>query len=446
MTDMTLPGYQRLKPPDAWITWEIPLDLVTPLYGGGERARHVDQHTPVRAPSIRGQLRFWWRALYGGVYGDGKSLYERERALFGGLGEKPEQVERSRVGVEVRDLRRSDLTKEDVTLRDPAAYALWPARATTQGGPQPPAERWTPGTGFTLVVCLTPGGDAATDRREVEGTLRSWLLFGGIGGRTRRGCGALGITDEAARALWLPEPLDPGTIRAWLSPGMDARQGYPSLAGSRLCIGRFRSPEDAWHDSINWLRDFRQGHSTRIDTADQGPFARQYPPGAQGRSGRSRWPEPDLIRRTVAAYDHVPLIEDRPYAWPRAQFGLPIQFRFQNRDRNGNFYKNRPPPPGALNWKDGEGVHQRLVSPLIVKPVQARNGKFATTALWLKRTLPSEAMVGIQNKDGKDLLGPAPLAQMPESPLFTPLSGKPSMEEAFMDWLQTVQRLTGGTL
>jgi CRISPR-associated protein Cmr1 len=441
-----MPDYQRLRPSEDRITWEIPLEVVTPLYGGGARTREVDQGTPVRTPSIRGQLRFWWRALYGGSYGDAASLYARERALFGGLGKEPEQVERSRVGVEVRDLRRSDLTREDVTLRDPAAYALWPARATTQGGRQPPAERWAPGMGFTLMVFLMPGSDVATDCREVEGTLRAWLLFGGIGGRTRRGCGALGITDETARAQWLPESLDPGTIRAWLSPGKAAGQGYPSLAGSRVCIGQFRLPEDAWHDSINWLRDFRQGHATRLDTADQGQYARQYPPQAQGRAGRSRWPEPDLIRRIFAAYDHAPLIEDSPHVWPRAQFGLPIQFRFQNRDRNGNFYKNRPPPPGTLNWKDGESVYQRLASPLIVKPVQARNGRFAASALWLKRTLPSEAMVGIRNKHGPDLLGPAPLAQMPESPLFTPLSGKPNMEEAFMDWLQTAQRLSGGTL
>lgn len=446
MTDLTLPRYQRLRPPDAWITWEIPLEVVTPLYGGGAQARHADEQSPVRVPSIRGQLRFWWRALFGGVYGGATSLYERERALFGGLGDKPEEVVRSRVGVEVRDLRRSDLTNEDVTLRDPAAYALWPARATTQGEPQPPAERWTPGMGFTLLVCVAPGGNAATDRREVEVTLRAWLLFGGIGGRTRRGCGALGITDEIARARWLPESLDPGTIRAWLSPGKAAGKGYPSLAGSRVCLGRFRSPEDAWHDSVNWLRDFRQGHSTRIDTADQGPFARQYPPGAQGRSGRSRWPEPDLIRRIFAAYDHAPLIEDGPNAWPRTQFGLPIQFQFQKWDRNRNLYKNRPPPPGGLSWKDGKEMHQRLASPLIVKPIQARTGQFAGAALWLKRTLPPGATVGVRNKAGDDLLGPAPLAQMPESPLFTPLSGKASMEEAFMDWLQTVQRLTGGTL
>ncbi|WP_295392273.1 RAMP superfamily CRISPR-associated protein [uncultured Thiodictyon sp.] len=341
------------------------------------------------------------------------------------------------------------MINENVTLDDPAAYALWPARATAQG--ESPAERWAPGIRFTLVLRLILGADAATDTRQIEHTLRAWLLFGGIGGRTRRGCGALGIPDETARTIWLPESLDLGAIGAWLSSGQTANAVYPSLSGARLCIGQLRSATDTWHEAIGWLRDFRQGTNTaRTDTATIGPFARQRSSlarGNAGRPGRSRWPEPDLIRHAFAAYDHNALIPANPISWPRAVFGLPIQFRFQNKDRSGNFFSNRPPQAGELGWSptgDPHAPSQRLTSPLLVKPIQARNGKFAAAALWLSRTLPKEAVVGIKAKGS--LRSPAPIGQMLTSPLFTPLTGKTSTEDAFMDWLKTNLRLTGGTL
>jgi len=448
MTSPVLPPYRRLSPPDTCECWAIPMQIVTPLYGGGASTRQVDEQTPVRASSIRGQLRFWWRALYGGVYRDAKGLYQRERELFGGLGKDPKDMARSQVNLAVHDIRRTAIDNSDVAFSDKAGYALWAARATTQGDRQPPAERWAAGLTFTLVARLMEGRDAARDRLEVERTLRTWLLFGGIGGRTRRGCGALGIADATARDQWLPESLDPGKVRAWLSPEKSASQGFPSLDGARLCIGRSQAAAGAWYDAIGWLRDFRQGtHPSRTDITDRGAFARQRPSlatGNAGRPGRSRWPEPDLIRHTFSAFDHTALIPKDPKSWPRTQFGLPIQFRFQNKDRTGNFLANRPPKPGALGWEEGGKLHQRLSSPLIVKPAQDRKGQFVGVALWLSRTLPPSSIVGVQ--EGKHLRNPALITQMPLDPLFSPLEGKASTQDAFMDWLETAHHLTGGRL
>ncbi|WP_295391563.1 type III-B CRISPR module RAMP protein Cmr1 [uncultured Thiodictyon sp.] len=107
MTKNALPPYCRLSVPNTCQAWEIPLEVVTPLYGGGAQMRRVDDQTPVRVPSIRGQLRFWWRVLYGGTYGAAQALYRRERDLFGGLGAKSMEVVSSRLTLEVRDLEPS---------------------------------------------------------------------------------------------------------------------------------------------------------------------------------------------------------------------------------------------------------------------------------------------------------------------------------------------------
>lgn len=56
------------------------LRLETPMYGGGAVAGEADPERPVRVPSVRGNLRFWWRMLFakGRV---GKELSSAESAI-----------------------------------------------------------------------------------------------------------------------------------------------------------------------------------------------------------------------------------------------------------------------------------------------------------------------------------------------------------------------------
>src|SRR5712692_5047904 len=49
-----------------FITQQREYELITPLFGGGVEPGFADPVTVVRATEIRGQLRFWWRAMRGG--------------------------------------------------------------------------------------------------------------------------------------------------------------------------------------------------------------------------------------------------------------------------------------------------------------------------------------------------------------------------------------------
>lgn len=446
-----LPEYtEPLAPPSTQRSWDLPLEVVTPLYGGGSRTREVDEATPVRVSAIRGQLRFWWRALFGGEFLDSRKLYARERCLFGGIGDDPTEIIRSPLTLDVRNLVRTAIQDEDVNPQDKDSYVLWPARATSTG--DPPAQRWREGLRFRLVARLGPVSEMnqATAQREIEHALRAWLLFGGIGGRTRRGCGSLALADEQARAYWLPVDDEIATIAAWLAPNPTCDSSYPVLAGATLHVGQPMPALQAWRTAFGWLKDFRQGAPNALDTAQSGDFARQRPSlakGNAGRPGRSRWPEADCARRELRARDHPVLIGNASDCWPRAQFGLPIQMQFQKKDRSNNYFANRPPPNLELKWSDGTDIKQRLASPLIVKPMQRRDGSFAPLALWLQRTLPAQAEVGISGRDDAHLRAGALITDMPEDPLFLPLTGKRSVEEAFSDWLTGTRRtLRGGRL
>ena len=57
--------------------------LITPLFGGGVEPGEYDLAFPIRETSIRGQLRFWWRATMGRHIQGAQELWRREEEVFG---------------------------------------------------------------------------------------------------------------------------------------------------------------------------------------------------------------------------------------------------------------------------------------------------------------------------------------------------------------------------
>lgn len=330
-------------------THQFKVKTITPLYGGGVVAGEVDMEMPVRASSIRGQLRFWWRLLYGKGLAS-EELFKKETALWGGISSTEPTA--SRVAVRVKQVSRPKTQQAfsypknpDGTYKQSAkaanglsAYALFPAQGQLTKDKRDfevkPAEVADAGIGFSLEVdcpeALWP---------EVEQCLRWWASFGGLGARTRRGLGAVEVVGL--------KPVSAEEV---------AGQG-----GRLLLSEPFPDAQRAWNRAINRLKDFRQGENTGRN------------PGKEpNRPGRSRWPEPDNIRRLTRKHDsnHAPEHPVKDY-WPRAAFGLPIVFHFQSGQ-----------DPADTNLEP-HGDHERMASPLILRPYPLGNGKYAAAALLL---------------------------------------------------------------
>jgi len=83
---------------------ELDVDVVTPLFGGSATPGETDAYHPVRAASVRGHLRFWWRACHAARYATSDALFAAESALWGNT-ETPSvaqvEVETLRAGVSV---------------------------------------------------------------------------------------------------------------------------------------------------------------------------------------------------------------------------------------------------------------------------------------------------------------------------------------------------------
>jgi CRISPR-associated protein Cmr1 len=325
----------------------------------------------------------------------------------------------------------------DIAMQDPDAYALWPAKATKPPNPQPPAQRVRQDLEFGLVIDY-PSSRAA----EVTDTVRAWVLFGGIGGRTRRGCGTLTITQVARKgnrediAEWLP--ADPHVIRPMLQAALDARPAAPAhipvLSGAWLYVGKPQSALNAWYEALRWLKEFRQGSGY-----DAGDRAREPDPTGGRRPSVSNWPEPDKVRRIMGKpsrleWAHAPRHNATP-VWPRAGFGLPIVGQFQQRSRTGQRWQELgqfEPNGFEIIWRDGSGEHDRLASPLILKPLALANGQFVPCALWLNRAYPQ----------GKACLRGRPDTGAPfdrlvaegDKALYRPLA-EPTLRDAFLTWV-----------
>jgi len=410
----------------------VRLEVVTPILGGSYQTRAIDEVDFIRAPSVRGHLRFWWRALYASQCQSAEKLYERESGLWG----RAATDDGGRSAVEIRiDVDRAGSTDNSgVQLYDsrdgkatPGAYALWPARGET-GTKTPPAPRRHPGTQFQLTLKV-----AATWEAEVKNAVRAWILFGGYGGRTRRGLGSLKVMDSPS--TWLPSSATREALTTLFGSDILAAPtktpgDVPWFGGAAIHVGNLdHDAQKAWMTALEWLKEFRQGTS-----AQQGERAREPGTGkAQPqRPSISNWPEADKIRHIKSKKTAHPPRHNATAAWPRAGFGLPIIGQFQKNGRNGERYDE--PDGFELRWRAGNTEHDRLASPLIVKALPLADGTFVPCALWLNRAHPVGGKVVLRNANNSE----APfdlLVASGDTPRFAALANKQSLRQAFLDWL-----------
>ena len=289
--------------------------LITPMFGGGVKPGEVDCEMPIRASALRGQLRFWWRLLHGA----GKKpvdLFDAESKLWGGISSEGPRTSRVTLQVKGAPVEEQRLiTKNELARSRPPglpAYALILE-------PKDDPELLQAGYSFELVLQTA----IPRQQEEVLEALRWWASFAGVGARTRRGLGAVRVASDDIG-------LTPVTAEE-----VEARNGW-------MVTGQPKSNAiEAWQDAVGALQRFRQGKDIGRN------------PGQGNRPGRSRWPEPDTIRHVIGTHAtaHEPEHRAAEGFYPRAAFGMPIEFRGDPQDQ-------------VLN-PDG---HDRMASPLILRP------------------------------------------------------------------------------
>lgn len=430
---LPVPGTDPVPRDDVIVQTRI-YRIITPLYGGGEMPARPDSLTTVRGTEVRGHLRFWWRATRGGAFdGSLEKMRDREEEIWGSAGAagKPGP---SPVIISVRPIQRgqkfqaTDRKGRNIdNIGHPASvdgYVAFPLRAENKPSVMENVE-------FELKIEYPEFIHGTIDmKKEVEAALWAWETFGGIGARTRRGFGALQLQRVVTNGRQVAispchskdlSNLIDGGLQTHLPPNPAWPRGVPHLNPNlRFKWIRDGDPIKAWRRLFNSLRDFRQA---------------RYTGRGGSRFGRSKWPEPDVIRHmpgmTSSPRHRKPL--SRVNKFPRAKFGLPIIFQFKSDDVDEG-----DPEPTTLQGLD---EYDRLASPLILRPLACADGAVGLAAIleWEplnpedERYTPPGGLV-LKTEQGDQPVR-SDLTQS-EATNIRPLSGNPDIFEAFLNFLK----------
>jgi CRISPR-associated protein Cmr1 len=442
---------------------DVTIRVITPVFGGGVyipqagetvgghtipendtlpgRFREPDDVTPIRSAAVRGMLRFWWRACVAHRFATIDKLRDAEEQLWGaastemkpcvgavslivtlrGDGDTWEPFE----VFEPRQGERGSWNPRAIDGKKKLAYGAFPLQAPGSQAEETPSgrlHRFRKEAVVSVEYPLPPPGGID----DVALALDAWLAFGGFGGRTRRGFGAV----ECVSRLVDPQEVIqqvrtiPGTPLA----------GVPSLKDARLKTRKTRpaadrDPLEALADALERLRLFRQGQQ-----ADGGVGRRS---GVGRKASRSLWPEPETIRWTTM--DSQRGHDDRLFEvekFPRAVFGMPIIFHFQ--DRRGE--------PEVSTLKPGD--KERMASPLVLRPYRVSANAYGALALVLHDPDRAAMRVVLDHEIPKPVAAPTPRSptqpravtstyfdttlSMTEARKITALAGNPDVLGAFL--------------
>lgn len=377
------------------LAWEkeVEVQLITRLFGGGARPREIDERSWLRPAALKGALRFWWRATHAHLpeYASLQKLKEREDLLFGSaarFGKKGEILGGPGwLSVEVLNAVPANLQKPlydpDTEVGKAVGIAYYPGAAQTG---KEAARLGLRGTGGSPRIRLRLDVVDEVTEREILLALRAFLLLGGAGARTRRGAGALSPA-TAASADKTKVPCHRDQVERFLAEWVtESPASVPadvfSLARARWAVvGKAcDSPEEAHEKLLGVLREFRQ--------------LRTHPPNWDKKTpwGQTAWPEPDAIRLEVGTSSH-PTQEEHRAQFPRAVLGLPIVFKFHDKD------KEDPGRHTLIGTHRGKRI-ARFASPLLLRPIRiwtpGKKGEkakeeYLPVAMYTETTLPVDS-------------------------------------------------------
>jgi CRISPR-associated protein Cmr1 len=404
---------------------EYLIEVTTPLFCGGADQKNTP--ADLRPPSIRGAMRFWFRAMMGSVVPDLESLQRTEALLFGNTeARSPLMIRVSPQGIPQRSNKGSKI----FSGRFPGlTYLSCQSLFNFHGKLLRPAI--LPGARFRISLSLRHSRASVEMKTIVRDTF--WLLtvFGGIGARTRRCFGGFRLMDtdrEQVSAEMLEKRIK--TIRenftsfaAQVVKGVSPPSGQPAFScffPEYYSLQVIDQRQGEWKQILEWcgkkVRDFRatlphgSGYYNMttdyknvvqkfIDTDKHG----QFRGGAPGRKLEN-------------------MIFGLPYA---------ITSVHTRKNRSGEVFWGNQGEAAAAN---------RRSSPLFIRPVKLRNNHWSVIFLLFKATfLPETAILQLKaggrpyRRNGRKL-DPWQNSKKPQ-PLTLTLPDDYQVLENFMDSL-----------
>ncbi len=163
-------------------------ETVTPMFLAG-----ADGSTPeLRPPSIKGALRFWWRALNAGRFKSIAELKEAEGAIFG------DTKKRSRIIIQP-----IEYDEDNIHIK---SYPMLPHNNKAPQNAFAAEENATTEFSITFLLNDVLLGDTFK-LQDLENLFVLVCTLGGFGRRSRRGFGAVAITHKDNKPYFMPNSI-----------------------------------------------------------------------------------------------------------------------------------------------------------------------------------------------------------------------------------------------
>jgi CRISPR-associated protein Cmr1 len=366
--------------------------IVTPMFLGD-----ANQHaTSIRPPSIKGALRFWWRALNWSTFRNGaqddasalRELHREEARLFGsaadnqGAGQGQFLLRAKPAGNSTWKAEAAGSSLKDLKPDPGHTYlsgqALWSMGSKKNGTGPHYLRDVLLRQSFDLTLAFKPGCGEET-AKSLANAVRVWGMLGGVGSRCRRGFGSIAIQSMAGTGA-LPIPVTPNDYQVLLmetlGPLVEELPPFSALSTQAL-ISKSMSGDNAWAllGKIGKQQQLYRSYG-RKDTSGI------YVVGNQ-KALQNFSLDHDLMHKVA----HGQEIEAKDGHPKRMIFGLPHNYRFSDKSE------------AAL----AAGKFERRASPLLIHLHEFSTGEIWAIQSVLKSVfLPPNTMVSLnQMQKGK---------------------------------------------
>lgn len=269
---------------------EAKFQVVTPCFLGG--ANH-DEEAELRLPSIKGVLRFWWRALNYSQIAKGatnpneiiENLREKEGKLFGSSEQGKDQGQSSlimRLSAESQNL--PEIGKNEI-LRDEnrnavgiGARYLGYGVMNIKGKLERPCLARRKDSFYPFEFTLQIGAKEQKHLEDVLPALKLFGLLGGLGSKSRKGYGSLNLIELKVNSVdtW-QKPANENKyvnrLRKLLEPALEYSK-EPAISAfyskSRICLIKFKSKNSAMEVINSYgqaMQEYRKGIKHKNDKA-----------------------------------------------------------------------------------------------------------------------------------------------------------------------------------
>lgn len=302
--------------------FEVELEVVTPMFLAGADQQRIDKEGP-RAASIKGMLRWWWRAT--ATISDQRQLLQEEGRLFGDT--------ESGQGAEIRVESMNwevDTPQSDPVIGYLLGQGLYDHK---KGGITRPAVKER--SGFKLTINTADRDQSLIDAME------AFKLLGGMGARQRRGFGSISPVRSEAIA-------DLSDYRSRLGRFFASRPRQSKAWSHLTTETRWVLIDEefaSWHTALSAL-----GKPLLAYRQSLGGMKPPYEP------------DHDLVS------DHVHKSTALHRSPRRAAFGIPHNYYFRKSKKKVDFL-----------WDDND----RRASPLLLHIGRLGNGRYAAVAVKL---------------------------------------------------------------